>query len=249
MNAIPSPLSSNDHTASDWTQIPTPESPDWEWEDVNDPSDIEKDFEAYTHFSQQGSTIAAGFDIDNSTGQIRPIAEPLSGSFGGRLIQIFFLKHKPHVDHFYSVLKRKYGEEVALWAFPPEKQHQAAKLGLTSKIVFDTLKKITLKKVAEIALQIQTANPQSSVSSNEEKIALLSQIENLKKLITELPDASELSKEQYIDTRNTLTTITSLLTRSLDLTMTAQSSIPWVKRAFFLIQALRTGSLAAFLIP
>ncbi len=208
---------------------------------------------AYLHFASHQNKIIAEIAIDGDGGTfIRE--DDIAATIGGKVLQFFLTKSDSFVTDYYSTLIKNYGQQIADEVFPPSVRSKALQFGLSSQIVFDSLREANSRRLDNIIEQLDavkqttTKRIQHADSSLEAELSSSGAVANLdqEELWKIANNIKALLGKQPVtpvdappDTRSLSAQYGGHAIQLFDVAMTANSSIIWARRGSFAIEIVR----------
>ncbi|MBM3857913.1 MAG: hypothetical protein FJ390_08160 [Verrucomicrobia bacterium] len=202
---------------------------------------------AYMDFARRQRQIVSHLFI-NEGGETFLSGSSIPETFGGKACQYIvnnyvLTQNQSFVDDYYETLQKNYGDEIAEKVFSKNLRKTACQFGLSSEIVFNSLKQanlevigkfceqLSLKKLENNNLEIQLSRASHALAQDQLHV-LASQI---KLLLTNAPDAPiESWTRDHPDTRSALARCSEYVITLVDSGMLASNSVLWFQRLSFL---------------
>lgn len=208
---------------------------------------------AYIEFAQHKNKIISLIvigELGDTFFREANVAETL----GCLALQYAFTHNAPFVEDYDWVLEKNYGRVIADKAFPPTLKQQALRFGLSSEIVFNTLKTANQEVLAtlsqrfsaksgmehDVITTIQTDTP-GVVLTQEELCEIVNRVQSL---LVNTPNASTLWNQNYPDTRSCLARNMEVALQVFDSIMLMNNSLMWARRAAYSWELVKCFILA-----
>lgn len=248
-----------------------------DWDDI--PEELPDSLAPYIKFAsskENSNKLVVNATLDNGCQRVLH-GEAAAETFFGWTVQWLLLPHRQEVENFKIVLKAKYGEKIANFAFPKTAEQEALSVGLQGGMIREAILKALYQKILsqlQPIIQKHTDNLAACTESLENTLSVLEKedapthdfltsankhlIQINKRSLQECTDLTKLSNDlektildwlslngdentepEVMNYRSVGLAALTLVTTTIDLTVTTQSSVAWFRRALWVARMLR----------